>query len=292
MGFEIKAVNAPREIYRCMAGIPFPYNYAADYDEWKRSWLSDIDGGGRRLFRELTTLGAYCGGALAGFVQYGRTAFGFAESGEISDAISYPVIRSLYFPEGCADMGGALLEEAMNALSGNARIYAFFHYFGMSCYARHGKLPERLAHIHALLLEHGFAVEHENVFYSSRLEACEGADVTLRWHEETAGGQRSCDFIIGKSAVGGCEVHFPEQRGVAYLRWIYINEELCGRGIGTTCMKALKHELYARGITRFDTDTALANKRAQRFYEKNGFTNEGLTRSYVGSVGSPTGNSG
>ena len=285
MEFEIKAANDLQEIYACMAGIPFPYNYAAGYDAWERSYLSDIDGGGRRLFRELTTLGAYCGGAMAGFVQYGRTAFGFAENGELSGEISYSVIRCLYFPEGRADAGGALLGEALRALSGNARIYAFFHYFGMSCYARHGKLSERLAHIHALLLERGFSVEHENVFYSSRHEACEGAEgaeVALRWHEETAGGQRYCDFIMGGAAVGGCEVHFLEQRGIAYLRWIYINEELCNRGIGTTCMKALKRELYARGITRFDTDTALANKRAQRFYEKNGFTNEGLTRSYVG----------
>ena len=98
MDFEIKAANDPREIYACMAGIPFSYNYAAGYDERERSYLSDIDGGGRRLFSGLTTLGAYC--------------------------------------------GGALLEEALRALSGNARIYAFFHYFGMSCYARHGKLPE------------------------------------------------------------------------------------------------------------------------------------------------------
>lgn len=199
MDFEIKAANDPREIYACMAGIPFPYNYAAGYDEWERSYLSDIDGGGRRLLSGLTTLGAYCGGAPAGFVQYGRTGFGFAENGELSDEISYPVIRSLYFPEGRADVGGALLEEALRALSGNARIYAFFHYFGMSCYARHGKLPERLAHIHAPLLERGFSVEHENVFYSSRPEACdgtEGAEAALRWHEETAGGQRYCDFII------------------------------------------------------------------------------------------------
>ena len=162
MDFEIKAANDPREIYACMAGIPFPYNYAAGYDEWERSYLSDIDGGGRRLFSGLTTLGAYC--------------------------------------------GGALLEEALRALSGNARIYAFFHYFGMSCYARHGKLPERLAHIHALLLERGFSVEQENVFYSSLPEACEGAEgaeAALRWHEETAGGQRYCDFIIGGTARGG-----------------------------------------------------------------------------------------
>ena len=38
--------------------------------------------------------------------------------------------------------------------------------------------------------------------------------------------------------------------------------------------------LYDKGITRLDTDTALDNHRAQRYYEKNGFVREGITRSY------------
>jgi ribosomal protein S18 acetylase RimI-like enzyme len=45
-------------------------------------------------------------------------------------------------------------------------------------------------------------------------------------------------------------------------------------------MGALKQFLYGKGIVRFDTDTALDNHTAQRYYEKNGFTREGITRSY------------
>ena len=96
----------------------------------------------------------------------------------------------------------------------------------------------------------------------------------------TIGRQQYCDFIQEENHVGGCEVHFLEQKETAYLRWIYINENICGRGIGSKCMEALKGDLFNRGILRFDTDTALTNKVAQHFYEKNDFTKAGLTRSY------------
>lgn len=51
-------------------------------------------------------------------------------------------------------------------------------------------------------------------------------------------------------------------------------------GIGSKCMAGLKAYLFSRGITGFDTDTARTNIAAQHFYEKNGFVNEGITRSY------------
>ena len=38
--------------------------------------------------------------------------------------------------------------------------------------------------------------------------------------------------------------------------------------------------LFHRGLVRLDTDTALSNAAAQRYYERNRFTREGLTRSY------------
>ena len=46
------------------------------------------------------------------------------------------------------------------------------------------------------------------------------------------------------------------------------------------CLNALKQWLSQQGITRLDTDTAVLNLTAQRYYEKNGFTREGITRSY------------
>lgn len=89
-----------------------------------------------------------------------------------------------------------------------------------------------------------------------------------------------CDFIFEKDIVGGCEIHFLEQENIAYLRWIFIDEGMCGNGIGSECMSALKTDLINKGIIKFDTDTALSNKVAQHFYEKNNFVKEGVTRSY------------
>ena len=72
-----------------------------------------------------------------------------------------------------------------------------------------------------------------------------------------------------------------EDGSTAYLRWIFIGDRLCGRGVGTACMAALRADLYGRGVRRFDTDTALTNAVSRRFYEKTGFVRAGVTRSYV-----------
>ena len=218
MTIELKNIVNTREIYDYMVNLSFPYNYEVEFDTWEKSYLYDIDGEGRTLFSDLTTIGAYLGSKLIGFIQYGKTAFGFDCDGEISDAVFYPVIRNFYFDEGQKETGIQLLNEAVKVLSNTeGKIYAFFHYFGMSCYARQGKLFERFGYIHDLLEQEGFAIEHEN---------------------------------------------------------------MCGKGIGSQCICALKNDLFDRGITRFDTDTALSNKVAQHFYEKNSFVKEGLTRSY------------
>ncbi len=276
-----KAVENPREVYNYMNTLRFPYRYDADFADWERSYARDVDGEGRRLFEGLETVGAYRAGRLAGFVQYGCSAIGFDESGEVTSGVSYPIIRQLYFAAGDEEIGRCLLDRARAALGcENERVYAFFHYFGLSCYARHGKLFEGFEHVHRLLLKSGFQIEHENVYYSSVLAGIEPTSVVLQWHEMTAGRQASCDFLLEGRMVGGCEVHFLEQAGIAYLRWIYVDENLRGQGIGSMCMAALKSDLFRRGIRRFDTDTALSNTTAQRYYERNRFKREGITRSY------------
>ena len=78
----------------------------------------------------------------------------------------------------------------------------------MSCYARHGKLYEGFGEIHELLLESGFCIEHENVFYSCALKngLPPETPIALKWHDETPGRQRYCDFLLNHAVVGGCEV--------------------------------------------------------------------------------------
>ncbi|MEE1060280.1 MAG: hypothetical protein UH080_00480, partial [Ruminococcus sp.] len=143
-------------IYDFQLSFETPYFFNVDFEVWKKSFESDIDGEGRVLFKELAVKAVCEDDELLGFIQYGKTAFGFAENGDISDKISYPVIRNLYFKEGRSDAGEMLLGAAMQELGEGERVYAFFHYFGMTCFARHGKIFEKHAHIETLLKENGF----------------------------------------------------------------------------------------------------------------------------------------
>lgn len=268
-----------KQIYHYQLQFSSPYFFSVDYDTWKKSFINDVDGDGRTLFKEFCVKGAYDENEPIGFVQYGKTAFGFDDRGEISSDVSYCIIRNLYFDENRPDVGRCLLKEAMSSFPSSETVYAFFHYFGMSCFARHGKLFERYDYIENLLKENGFAVEHENVYYSSALGCDEASEVELHLHALTKGNQQCMDFVLSGNQVGGCELHFLDDK-TAYLRWIYVNDTLTGKGIGTQCMNALKRWLYQKGITRLDTDTAVSNVIAQHYYEKNRFTREGITRSY------------
>lgn len=277
---NIKKITDLAQVYDYQMRLPAPYFFQTDFESWKRSFAGDTDGEGRRLFRDLTTKAAYDGDTLVGFVQYGHTAFGFDDRGEISSEVSYPVIRALYFDEGREDAGKLLLQAALAEFADCCRVYAFFHYFGMSCFARHGKLFEGFPWIETLLRQNGFEVEHENVYYSAALTEQNDSAVSLREQGLTTGNQQTFDFLLEGRQVGGCEVHYLDSNGAAYLRWIYVNGEFQSRGIGTQCMQALKTFLFPKGYVRLDTDTALNNAIAQRFYEKTGFDRAGITRSY------------
>lgn len=276
---RIIAVEDLEEIYNYQMTFSSPFFLTKDYQAWKESFTEDVDGEGRTLFKKLFVKAAYEEKKLVGFIQYGNTAFGFDNQGEISSEISYPVIRNFYFDKGRSDAGVLLLKEATKAFETAERVYAFFHYFGMSCFARHGKLFEQHRHIEEMLKDNGFELEHENVYYSSVLKGNVESDVEVKPHDMTKGKQQYIDFMLAENHVGGCEIHFIDD-ATAYLRWIYVNDGITGKGIGTKCMKALKQWLYEKGIRRFDTDTAITNTVAQHYYEKNGFVREGVTRSF------------
>lgn len=266
-----------KDIYNFQLSFQTPYFFDVDFEAWKNSFENDIDGEGRTLFKELNVKAVYDNAELLGFVQCGYTAFGFDDNGEISSEISYAVIRNLYFKD--ENAGKMLLNEALQSFDEEKRVYAFFHYFGMTCFARHGKIFEAHADIENLLKENGFELEHENVYYSSIISGNENSEATITANNLTKGGQQYIDFKIDGNHVGGCEVHYLNDT-TAYLRWIYVNGDIVGKGIGTKCMNALKHFLGEKGIKRFDTDTALNNTVAQHYYEKNNFTPKGITRSF------------
>lgn len=272
-----------QQVYKYQTDLQAPCFFPVDFESWKESFENDVDGEGRRLFRELHGKAVYEEQTLIGFIQYGYTAFGFDDKGEISMDVSYPVIRSLFFDEGRVDAGKLLLQEALQAFTSKQKVYAFFHYFGMSCFAWHGKLFEKYGWIQALLYKNGFETEHENVYYSAKIMETESSEIEVGTHPLTKGNQQSLDFIRSGRLIGGCKIHYLNTAGIAYLRWIYINEDVQNRGIGSKCMAMLKQWLHERGIQQLDTDTALTNSRAQHYYEKNGFIREGITRSFFRS---------
>lgn len=275
----IKEITNLDKVYNYQMSFHTPYFFEQDYEAWKKSFEVDIDGQGRILFKELFIKAAYDDDKLIGFIQYGKSAFGFDEQGEISSDVSYNIIRNLYFDSDRVDAGEKLLKDALDMFGVEDKVYAFFHYFGMSCFARHGKLFEKHIHIEELLKSNGFDIEHENVYYSCILKGDETSDVEIKHQELTKGNQQYIDFVLSGNQVGGCEIHIVDEKTV-YLRWIYVNQDITGKGIGTKCMNALKQWLWEKGIARLDTDTAMSNLVAQHYYEKNNYVREGVTRSY------------
>lgn len=259
-----------------------PYHFPMAESVWRESMFSDIDGEGRPLFSRLETQVTRRAGSITGLIQYGRTAFGFDRAGNLSDQISCSVIRTLCFDPAYPEDGQQLLRTAMANLGDRERIYAFFHYFGMSACARHGKLHESAAHVESLLLGNGFVIEHENAYYARTLTLADTAPGTigLRWAPLSPGGCQEFTASVGDTDIGCGQVHFLPQGDIAYLRWIYISEPRQHQGLGTAILRQLFAQLYQMGIRRFDTDTALSNTAARGCYEKTGFSYKGVTRSY------------
>ena len=254
-----------------------PYHFPMDESIWYESMNYDVDSDGRELFTEIDTEDT--GHAM---VQYGYSAFGFDENGEISPEIHYPIIRDLAFAPTHRAEAEALLKKVLAYFRGEERIYAFFHYFGMSACGRHGKLHEKDGHVAQLLEQYGFIVEHENVYYMRQLTGTDTAEgrIVLQWKDRSAGDCREFAAMVTDEEIGWGQVHFLPQGDIAYLRWIYIDEKRQHTGLGTAVMKQLFTELYNMGIRRFDTDTALSNTAAQGYYEKTDFVSAGVTRSY------------
>ncbi len=254
-----------------------PQHLPMEKDVWEQSMYEDVDSDGRQLFAQLHTEQT-----AHAMVQYGYSAFGFDENGEISNEIHYPIIRDLAFDADYRTEGEDLLKKALAHFNGEAQIYAFFHYFGMSACGRHGKLHAKDEHIAALLEENGFTVEHENVYYTRQLTTNDTGDgrIQLHWAERSAGNCREFAARLGGQEICWGQVHFLPQTDAAYLRWIVLVSSRQHMGLGTAVMNQLFAQLYQMGIHRFDTDTALNNTAAQGYSEKTGFTNCGITRSY------------
>ncbi len=261
-----------------------PCCIGADYDLWLESFASDTDYDGEEMFSELVTCAAVKDSTIVGFVQYGLSLYIYGTDGEKDRNVSGGIIRNLYFDEDsdCADELIAAAHRYFDSRNIKNR-FAFFHAFGMTCNACHGKLFCGLPHIEKALLRAGYTKEHENVYYSRTLResglCSDGVEVI--YGEENPKGL--CEFSIhsnGQYAGAGAIVFLP-QRDICYLKWIYIEGAMQGRGLASSALRRIFSDMYRRGIVRMDTDTADGNFIAQRLYTKTGFEDMGRTRSYM-----------
>ena len=271
-----KEITNYTELYAFHMNIKSPYISEVEYGDYLKSLFNDTDSYGHKLFKELHLIGAYSNEELIGFIQFGVTNIGFDDSGGISEKVNYSVIRNLYFEK--REIGETLLKTALILLKNE--VYAFFHYFGMSCFSRHGKLSSNLQEIEDLLLMNGFVSNEINVYYSTELLEEEDTNIDIKFTDINE--QRIQKLIFEKDGefVGEAEMHLVNENK-AYLRWIYVSDNFRHLGYGSKCMRELKSYLRSIGIKRLDTDTAEDNIIAQKYYERNGFTNLGKTKSYL-----------
>jgi ribosomal protein S18 acetylase RimI-like enzyme len=257
-----------------------PYYYSVSFEHWRESMSHDTDYDGKPLFSHLETFLLMNNGMVEGFVQFGLTSFVFDVNGEKNYMGRYGIIRNIHYNQG-AKNAHLLLDKATEFFESLAikKRHAFFHFFGMSCYARQGKLHASEFYVEDLLFKYGFTKEHENVYYLKSLQniqPCASSDIVFAYGDNG----KSISFMRANEKIGGCELNILPGSNICFLKWIYIDDKYAHQGLGTMCMNKLFYELQQKGISRLDTDTADDNLNAQGYYVKTGFADMGRMRSY------------
>jgi ribosomal protein S18 acetylase RimI-like enzyme len=271
--------------YFIKTGKEIPFYFPVDYDTWHKSMFNDETEEGKPLFDNLETYLYYEDETLKGFIQFGISSFVFYQDG--SDygkdfSKHYAIIRNIHYLEDSKNPE-ELLEKAFEYFNNMdfEETSAFFHYFGMSCYAKHGKLHESIFYIENLLHKYSFKKGHENVYYSKDLDAEKySCDPEISYKiNEIMGNRYKMDFFVNNKQIGYCEYAFLHN-SVCYLYTILIHEEHRRKGFGARCMNILFYISEERKIKRMDLDTIDPNYIAQSLYEKIGLKKKGITRSY------------
>ena len=280
----LKKVDVSNElalyVYFTKIGPQIPFYFPVDYDLWYKCMFNDTTEDRLPLFDELETFLYYENGILEGFIQYGISSFVFTDNGKDFNN-HYAIIRNIHYSKNCKN-SEEMLELALKYFENrNIReINAFFHYFGMSCYARHGKLHYSAFFIEELLKKYSFNKEHENVYFSKNLDKEKYYyDPEILFEINENGNKSKIIFFNNNVRIGYCELAIL-QNNIGYLYYIKILKEYRHKGWGTKCMNIIFHVLKNKRIVKLDLDTIDSNIIAQKFYEKIGFKNKGITRSY------------
>ena len=268
--------------YFSVLASEIPFYFPVDYETWYQCMFHDCTEEGTSLFRELETCLLFGNGVLNGFAQYGITSFAFGETGK-DFGKHYAVIRNMHYTKDCKT-ASELINTAIEYFNSKdiKEINAFFHYFGMSCYARHGKLHSSMFHMEDLLTKNSFIKEHENVYFSLDLfcknyEDFQEIDIEEQLPKRN---NRNYKFIYNGTQIGYCSLLLL-QNGISYMTDLEIFDEYRHQGLGFKSMNNLFGILQNMNYQKIDLDTIDSNFVAQNFYAKLRFVKKGITRSYV-----------
>lgn len=178
------------------------------------------------------------------------------------------------------------MDKAEEFFSNNSfeNCFAFNHVLGLSCNAYHGKLHESKKYIANLLGEYGYSIEHQNVYYSIDLNTAQQVEIDdyiqiIKSGVNEHSKEEIC-FIYKNEKIGESVILYLDNIKTVYMNTIWIDNSYSNKGFGSKFIKLICNDLWLNGYARLDLDTAKNNLGAQRFYERNGFINKGITRSY------------
>ena len=270
-------------------GQKVPYFFPVSLIKWRECLFEDkLDN--EKMFSSQETFVAVEKEQIIGFIQYGQPASAWDEKGSKYRNPQIGIIRHFYFDEGRFDAAATLCAKSEDYMGQFPNQHAFYHSFGMSCNAHHGKLHQTLAHIDRFLCEHGYQIEHENLYYSLVLAGKESYpqnELRLVPKPKLKPDLQEYEICLQENPMGMIQIQFLEDltggvtSDTVYLTWMAIHKALRRQGWGTKAMQMLVTDLLNRGYQHLHLDTSSTNEVAQQFYNQYGFQNRGLTRCYL-----------
>lgn len=260
------------------------YFHSVSESTWNHSMFHDQDAEGNLLFQELITLVYKKQNEIKGFIQFGKPTYIYQEDGSKDFSAIVGVIRQCYFEQEEPIVGQLLIEQATQYFNQEkiSRRFAFYHAFGLTHTASHGKLPITFAQTEQLLLAQGYQKEHENFYFAKVLDKAlkyEGSVQLIA--EKKQANQQNFSFMLDGNKIGTAILTYLHESRIAYLRWIGLAQMHQNQGYGSEALQLISNLLIKKEIKELHLDTADTNKRAQHFYLKNGFQQVETTRSYL-----------
>jgi ribosomal protein S18 acetylase RimI-like enzyme len=270
-------------------GEKIPYFFQVTADKWHECLFTDqLDNESKFLLQE--TYVATESELIVGFIQGVQPAFAWNEKGEKYLNPPIGIIRHFYYDEGPINVADKLFSSIEPFINQFQQQHAFYHIFGMSCNAHHGKLHESLAHVDQFLIEKGYRVEHENLYYSLDLQAdqvIKSNELGLVLKSASQPDIGEYEICLQRNPIGMIQIRFLDKltggatNDIVYMTWIGIDEALRRKGWGCKAMDLLIAALHGNGYRQLHLDTASTNETAQQFYEHYGFDIRGGTRNYI-----------